>query len=358
MMITIIPASAAGNGTSNDPYIITNQSELQSISNDLSAYYVLGNDIDLSGVTWTPIGSSFNPVVTGFHGYLGGNNYTITNLYLNGTDTDYIGLFSVITAGAQIENIMFTDCTVMGKSNVGLVFGACIMASGVDTQAIISNVDSENCTVIGSSANVGGIAGISRTYADIAYVNCDVSNGTVESTSSYIVGGIAGAGANTNSSAAFTGCTANGMHVKASSNSVGGIAGYGANTNSSAAFVGCIATSCIIESTSSNNVGGIAGYGAITNSSAAFENCKAVNCVMKGSYYVGGIAGYGANTNSSAAFAGCAAEMCTVYATSNYAGGICGRIYAGNTGTFTDCIVKYSSIVAPSYVAGICPAWA
>ena len=324
MMITIIPASAAGNGTSNDPYIITNQSELQSISNDLSAYYVLGNDIDLSGVTWTPIGSSFNPVVTGFHGYLGGNNYTITNLYLNGTDTDYIGLFSVITAGAQIENIMFTDCTVMGKSNVGLVFGACIMASGVDTQAIISNVDSENCTVIGSSANVGGIAGSSRTYADIAYVNCDVSNGTVESTSSSAVGGIAGLGANPTSSAAFTGCTANGMHVKASSNSVGGIAGYG----------------------------------AITNSSAAFENCKAVNCVMKGSYYVGGIAGYGANTNSSAAFAGCAAEMCTVYATSNYAGGICGRIYAGNTGTFTDCIVKYSSIVAPSYVAGICPAWA
>lgn len=292
-MITIIPASAAGTGTSNDPYIITNQSELQSISNDLSAYYVLGNDIDLSGVTWTPIGSSSNPVVTGFHGNLDGYNHTISNLYLNGTGTDYIGLFSVITAGAQIKNIMFTDCTVLGNSNIGLVFGGCVMASGVDTQAIISNVDSENCTVIGSSANVGGIAGISRTYADIAYVNCDVSNGTVESTSSNIVGGIAG---------------------------------YGAHTNSSAAFEGCIATSCIIESTSSNSVGGIAGYGA--------------------------------NTNSSAAFAGCTAEMCTVYAKSNYAGGICGRIYAGNTGTFTDCTVKYSSIVAPSYVAGICPAWA
>ncbi|MDD2287185.1 MAG: hypothetical protein PHQ11_17510 [Paludibacter sp.] len=292
MMITIIPASAAGTGTSNDPYVITNQSELQSISNDLSAYYILGNDIDLSGVTWTPIGSSSNPVVTGFHGNLDGYNHTISNLYLNGTVTDYIGLFSVITAGAQIKNIMFTDCTVLGKSNVGLVFGACIMADGVDTQAIILNVDSENCTVIGSSYAVGGIAGISRTYADIAYVNCDVSNGTVESTSSNTVGGIAGYGAYTNSSAAFTGCTANGMHVKASSNNVGGIAGYGAHTNSSAAFTGCTA------------------------------------------------------------------EMCTVYATSNYAGGICGRIYAGNTGTFTGCAVKYSSIVAPSYAAGICPAWA
>ncbi len=254
MMITIIPASAAGNGTSNDPYIITNQSELQSISNDLSAYYVLGNDIDLSGVTWTPIGSSSNPVVTGFYGNLDGRNHTITNLYLNGTDTDYIGLFSVITAGAQIENIMFTDCTVMGKSNVGLVFGACIMASGVDTQAIISNVDSENCTVIGSSAAVGGIAGL---------------------------------GANTNSSAAFTGCTANGMHVKASSHYVGGIAGYGAYTNSSAAFAGCTAEMCTVHATS-NYAGGICGR-IYAGNTGTFTDCIVKYSSIVAPSYVAGI---------------------------------------------------------------------
>ncbi|MCK9577505.1 MAG: hypothetical protein M0R51_16495, partial [Clostridia bacterium] len=51
----ILPVSAAGTGEVDDPFVITTATELQSIQNNLTAYYVLGNDIDLSGVTWTPI---------------------------------------------------------------------------------------------------------------------------------------------------------------------------------------------------------------------------------------------------------------------------------------------------------------
>ena len=69
-----------------------------------------------------PIGNSSNPVVTGFHGKLGAETITPLLTYISTGKYRLYRLFSVITAGAQIENIMFTDCTVMGKSNVGLVF--------------------------------------------------------------------------------------------------------------------------------------------------------------------------------------------------------------------------------------------
>ena len=359
MFIIVYPAAAVGGtGTAGDPYIIQTPIELQSIQNDLAAYYVLGNNIDLSGVIWTPIGTSSSPTTTGFHGFLDGAGHTISNLNYNNSTIDNIGLFAVITTGATINDISFIDCNIIGKANVGLLFGSCIMADGVNTQAVITNVDSSNCVVTGTSSQVGGIAGYCRTYSNITFIGCDVADGMVESTSGYSVGGIAGFGAFTNSTATFTSCTATGMHVKASGNSVGGIAGFGAHTNSTAEFVSCEATNCVIESTSGNYVGGIAGFGAHTTSTAEFVSCEATNCVMKGGITVGGIAGFGASTNSTAQFDNCVAKFCTISATSNYAGGICGKIYTGCIGTFEDCTSQYNSIVTPSYAAGICPAWA
>ena len=325
MFIIVYPAAAVGGtGTAGDPYIIQTPIELQSIQNDLAAYYVLGNNIDLSGVIWTPIGTSSSPTTTGFHGFLDGAGHTISNLNYNNSTIDNIGLFAVITTGATINDISFIDCNIIGKANVGLLFGSCIMADGVNTQAVITNVDSSNCVVTGTSSQVGGIAGYCRTYSNITFIGCDVADGMVESTSGNPVGGIAGFGAHTNSTATFTSCTATGMHVKASGHAVGGIAGYGAYTNSTAEFV----------------------------------SCEATNCVMKGGITVGGIAGFGASTNSTAQFDNCVAKFCTISATSNYAGGICGKIYTGCIGTFEDCTSQYNSIVTPSYAAGICPAWA
>ena len=353
------PASAAGSGTSADPYIITTADELQSMSNDLAAYYVLGNNIDLTGYAWTPIGSSTTPTANGFHGTLDGQGYAISNLSIN-TNVSYAGLFSVITTGATLANIDFVDCMVNGTTYVGTLFGACLMASGVNVTANILNIDTENCNVTASGYYVGGIAGYSGTYASVKFASCDVANGAVTSTSGYSVGGIAGYGATSNSQARFDACHAFGMHVKASGNYVGGIAGYGANSNSQASFEnGCSAVNCLIESTSGHYVGGIAGYGAYSNSQASFENgCSAVNCVLKGGTNVGGIAGAGAHSNSQASFENCVAKLNSVRATNSYAGGIAGRIYDGCIGTFTDCISQYNSIVTGNYGAGICPAWA
>jgi hypothetical protein len=46
----------AGNGSEQNPYIITSPVDLQAVNDDLDAWYELGADIDLAGVNFIGIG--------------------------------------------------------------------------------------------------------------------------------------------------------------------------------------------------------------------------------------------------------------------------------------------------------------
>ncbi|MDL2124702.1 MAG: peptidase A26, partial [Deltaproteobacteria bacterium] len=54
--------SGSGSGTANDPFIITTCIQLQEMKNDLSAYYVIANDIDCSGTSNWNDGAGFEPI--------------------------------------------------------------------------------------------------------------------------------------------------------------------------------------------------------------------------------------------------------------------------------------------------------
>ena len=54
-------ARYAGRGTKSDPYLIETAEQLQGMNDNLSAHYKLNNTIDLSGLTFTPIGHEGNP---------------------------------------------------------------------------------------------------------------------------------------------------------------------------------------------------------------------------------------------------------------------------------------------------------
>ena len=78
LLLVSAASAAGGDGTAENPYIIQTPAELQSMQNDLSAYYVLANDIDMSGISnWTPIGNS-NDTVHSFLAKFDGNGYTIS----------------------------------------------------------------------------------------------------------------------------------------------------------------------------------------------------------------------------------------------------------------------------------------
>ena len=82
--------SGKGEGTSENPYVITSPNELDEIRNNLSGYYILGNDIDLSSISeWTPIGTEEEP----FKGTLDGQGYSINNLTITSDNLDVVGLF-------------------------------------------------------------------------------------------------------------------------------------------------------------------------------------------------------------------------------------------------------------------------
>ncbi len=172
---------------------IENCVDLQNMNNNLSGHYILSNDIDCSetknwnnGAGFIPIGFKENNKIVHFTGSLNGNNFKISDLYIN-TSKNYVGLFS-ITEGAQITNLGVENGFVSGKENVGGIVGLT-----EDTTNNLSRVYSNNLSrvyfngVVNGTKLVGGIIGDQgETILSESY-----TSGKVEAELSF-VGGLVG----------------------------------------------------------------------------------------------------------------------------------------------------------------------
>lgn len=110
-----------GSGTSSDPYIITNDYELQSISVDTAAFYTLGIDIDASGTTDWNGGSGFNPINT-FTGTLDGDGFEVFGLFVS-RGGGSAALCSSLGSGGVVKNIAIKSADISGSKN-GSDFGS------------------------------------------------------------------------------------------------------------------------------------------------------------------------------------------------------------------------------------------
>lgn len=176
----------------------------------------LGEDIDLIGYIWTPIGIGNYS----FKGVFDGGNHKITSMNVRAADTNNVGLFGYVSGGTvknlQVEgSVSYTGNTYV-YGDVGGIVG-CLGDSGAVTNCL-SKVTVEGS---GKIANVGGVVGnlIAGT------INLCWNEGTVNGGSGS-VGGIVG----TNSGGTVTNC-ANFGTVTGSS-TAGGISGSGAVANS------------------------------------------------------------------------------------------------------------------------------
>lgn len=142
-----------GTGTINDPYIITNDYELQAVSENLTANYILGNNINLAGTNNWNSGLGFDPIFN-FQGTFNGNGYTISNLYINRPSQDYVGLFG-FSVGV-INNLSVTNVQVIGNVSVGGVVGYQWMGS-MNNILVSGSVSSQADPA--SQSFVGGLAG-------------------------------------------------------------------------------------------------------------------------------------------------------------------------------------------------------
>lgn len=156
-----------GAGTQSNPYIISTPQDLNDIRNNLTAYYELANDIDMSNFgNFVPIGK----VSPFFKGFFDGKGYKIKNLTINET-TGYVGLFgNIANDSSYVKNLALEDCNISG----GDIANWCGSISGGLNRGTI-----ENCYATGTVKGkymVGGLVG-QFPYGTIknSYTNVNVT---------------------------------------------------------------------------------------------------------------------------------------------------------------------------------------
>ena len=124
---------------------ISNCAQLQNISQNLAASYILSGDVDCHSSTLSPIGNSTFP----FTGTLDGQGYRINNIsfQINGQTTD-TALFA-FTNGATLLNLTIVNITsISNKGN----------AAGLVANAINTSIN--KCNVYGSSQCINRITSL------------------------------------------------------------------------------------------------------------------------------------------------------------------------------------------------------
>lgn len=262
--------SGSGSGTSGDPFVITNENQLQEMNDNKTAYYVLGNNIDATATrTWNSNGAGgyygFLSIKT-FTGSFDGQNYVITNLFENIPDNDYIGLFGNVGSGGVVKNAGIENENIIGRDRTGGFIGY-----NAGTVSVIYSTG----TVHGDDV-VGGLIGYN--FADISNSH---STATVSGASS--VGGFVGQNSTYDSpSATILKCYSTG--IVSGTNYVGGFAGTNYMTISQSYSAGSVSAD--------NYVGGLVGYifeGVVLNSYSTTS--------VNGNAAVGGLVGYAYDGN-------------------------------------------------------------
>lgn len=178
-----------GQGTEQDPYIITDVDELQLIDDGLGASYKLGNDIDASATETWNAGEGFKPIAlgeskaNGFTGTFNGDGFEITNLHINSPSGGPIGLFSA-GDGFTIKNVNLKGFNVTGSG--GKI--SCLVGEAINSK--ITNVEVEGSIDGNGSAstNVGLVSG-DLEETKIGNVK---ANGNISAPESSVVGGLIG----------------------------------------------------------------------------------------------------------------------------------------------------------------------
>ena len=248
--------------------------DLNNVRNDLSANYILMNDIDLaSWGNWEPIGDVNNP----FIGTFDGNGYLIKGLIFNisnDIETIYCGLFSYIYQ-ANIKNVNLMNGKISASS--------------------FPKFESDN---LYTEVFIGALAGHSlQSNIENCFSSVDVS-GKHEARyymrNNAYVGGLIGASTASN----VTNCT-NAGNIYGSSQNIAYVGGIiGCSTRNSLAFTTILSSKNIGdvygESDSDVYSGGICGFSEYS----AIERCYNIgsiiaNCIYtQTSCYAGGIVGY------------------------------------------------------------------
>lgn len=158
-------------------------------------YISLNSDIGLSGIDWTPIGTS-----NSFKGVFDGNQYVIENLTIGSqaaaAERDAAGLFGDLGSGGVIRSVGIRNASIYnyyaGSQYVGLI------ASGTSANSVVDNCWATGTIASGGTStdtekysNIGGLIGASGLKSLVANSWSDVTILSVSDTIN-AVGGVVG----------------------------------------------------------------------------------------------------------------------------------------------------------------------
>ncbi len=304
---------------------ISNSHQLQMMAMNLSADYVLTDDIDLSDVldpasmwgTSPSQGAGFKPIAMDFSGpfkgSLDGRGHTITGLFINRPNTEAIGLFGYVDGwdvSMFFNNVGLVDINITGRDYVGGLVAYSMSGAMVDNSYATGSVSGNDC--------VGGLIGENfESYINNSFASVNVTGASEWSNG---IGGLAGTNRN-NADVFLSNSYATG-NVMGSDN-VGGLVGYVTGLNISNSY----ATGHVIGTR--DDVGGFVG------------NLDSINNVVYNSYSTGDVSG----RENVGGFVGYnyRGKVFNSYSTGNvsgnpgttyYVGGFIGR---NNQGNITNC---------------------
>ena len=313
---------AGGTGTESDPYQISDVDELQYMNLDLTAHYILVNDIDALETSEWNAGAGFLPVgnspTNSFTGAFDGDGYTISDLFIDKT-TQYTGLFG-FAHGASIHDVTLEDVDISG----GLETGALVGRHRTDSEM-------SNCSVTGSVTGTNEIGGL--VGRNVAYSTISDCSATCEVSGNNMVGGLVGYNWNSatisNSNAT---CNVDGNWY------VGGLVGYSSSGN--------LGRSTISNSSATSTVSGSSNIGGLVG--------RNTNSTISGSTADGNVkgTGWGAGGLVGASYIG---TISNCHAAGNVvipedAGGLAG--YVDNSNVITDCYAT-GDVSGNWYVGGL-----
>ena len=217
-----------GNGSADTPYVVKSVPELQLVHAYMYCNYTLGSDLDLAGVSFSPIGAGGS-----FAGPFDGNNHQIKNWTYSSNDGSETGFFA-------------------------------------STSGPVKNLRLVNENISGSGATGGMVAN-----ANAALTN-DFTSGTVTSTGSAaggLVGNVAAPVSSCGSSATVKGLF-----------STGGLIGFASSYQISHSF----ATGDVTSTDAASAAGGLIGL----NQFGGIDTSYATGAVTSAQGYAGGLVGY------------------------------------------------------------------
>ena len=263
--------------------------------------YELTANLDLlsagdSVTGWAPIGGASNAFAATFDG--GAPGFTVSNLTINNSSLDRVGLFGETGPGSVVRNVTLADVNITGRTSTGALVGrnngsildssATGIVSGTeDTGGLVGAIVHPGGVIVGSTAGVsvtgraagqyiGGLAGLNNGLIIDSRATGDV-------TGVKWVGGLVGSNDGTGGVNSIRGSTAAGA-VTGSGDLVGGLVGWNNGQISSSHATGTV--------TGSAYVGGLVGSNSGAGGVNRISGSTAAGAVTGSGNLVGGLVGW------------------------------------------------------------------